>query len=339
MVGAKISLGIRDGEEAAYTFDQERILLGRCAGADVRLPHRSVSLEHAVIQQSGSSFTIEDRHSTNGTWVNGVRVAPARQRMLLSGDQISVGPFNLRFSIEAATGTITTADRTSALARQLLRELLVQDDTPPRSAQITVVEGPGRGRFLPLPAPTASILLGRGETCQFHLDDPDISREHAEVRCALEGNFLEDLGSKNGIQINGKPTRSRRLRTGDEIILGSVRLRYEDDAEALVARMGEGDDVAWKPPAPATKEGTSGSERDDGSREPRGTNSGQNRNPLTGETPTPATPSSKSRAPGSSKGPSPTRRHTVSSDLFVYAFATIVLIVSIGGLLWLLQTR
>jgi pSer/pThr/pTyr-binding forkhead associated (FHA) protein len=62
------------------------------------------------------------------------------------------------------------------------------------------------------------------------LADTNVSRRHAEVRRATDGgggHVVSDLGSTNGTKVNGVGVRSHRLQHGDEITVGSTRLRYE----------------------------------------------------------------------------------------------------------------
>lgn len=79
------------------------------------------------------------------------------------------------------------------------------------------------GRVHPLPE--GKSLVGRGESCQIVLDDPLVSRVHAAVFVEARGLRLEDLGSRNGVRLNGEPlTVPRELSFGDVIRIGSAEL-------------------------------------------------------------------------------------------------------------------
>jgi hypothetical protein len=70
--------------------------------------------------------------------------------------------------------------------------------------------------------------LGRSRQCDVVLTDPNVSRQHAELRPRGSSWVLTDLGSTNGSRINGHPVeRSEVLRPGDEIELGATTLRFE----------------------------------------------------------------------------------------------------------------
>ncbi len=79
----------------------DKLFFGRiCRGVEedrcIRIDHPAISRDHAVIQISRLGIEITDL-STNGTWVNGVRMAPGGTRELVNGDTIELGDiiFNL----------------------------------------------------------------------------------------------------------------------------------------------------------------------------------------------------------------------------------------------------
>jgi FhaA, N-terminal domain/FHA domain len=74
----------------------------------------------------------------------------------------------------------------------------------------------------------AGVTLGRSRQCDVVLSDPNVSREHAEVRPRGGSWVLTDLGSTNGSRINGRRIdRSEVVRPGDQIELGTTLLRFE----------------------------------------------------------------------------------------------------------------
>jgi hypothetical protein len=81
------------------------------------------------------------------------------------------------------------------------------------------------GRRIPIGEDPVSI--GRLPECDVVLSDPNVSRRHAEVRRRGNDFVVIDLGSTNGTRVNGAGVRERRLADGDEILLGSTRMRFE----------------------------------------------------------------------------------------------------------------
>ena len=59
------------------------------------------------------------------------------------------------------------------------------------------------------------------------LNDPNVSRRHAEFRRTADGVVVTDLGSTNGTRVNGVPVREQQLVSGDEITVGSTTLVFE----------------------------------------------------------------------------------------------------------------
>jgi hypothetical protein len=71
------------------------------------------------------------------------------------------------------------------------------------------------------------VVLGRSRDCDIVIDDPNISRRHAELRREGDGWLVADLGSTNGVKVNGRRVNEQRLNPGDEITLGLERLTFE----------------------------------------------------------------------------------------------------------------
>jgi hypothetical protein len=73
------------------------------------------------------------------------------------------------------------------------------------------------------------VLLGRSRECDVMLSDPNVSRRHAEVRAEGGRWVVADLGSTNGIKVNGQRVDSAALEPGDRITLGLTDLTFELD--------------------------------------------------------------------------------------------------------------
>jgi pSer/pThr/pTyr-binding forkhead associated (FHA) protein len=93
-------LEYRDGDEALRIVplgpEQDRLSIGRLAACEVALGWDSeVSRAHALLEQVGGAWTLEDRGSSNGTLVNTVRIN--RPHVLHDGDVVRVGRTQLVF--------------------------------------------------------------------------------------------------------------------------------------------------------------------------------------------------------------------------------------------------
>ena len=77
-----------------------------------------------------------------------------------------------------------------------------------------------------LEGPRATI--GRAKDAACVLRDPNISRHHAELRRTSTGDWtIADLGSTNGIKVNGRRVSSTRLGPGDEVTLGTTTFLFD----------------------------------------------------------------------------------------------------------------
>jgi pSer/pThr/pTyr-binding forkhead associated (FHA) protein len=77
-----------------------------------------------------------------------------------------------------------------------------------------------------LDGPTAT--LGRSKECDCVIDDPNISRRHAELRRSNVGDWqIVDLNSTNGVKVNGRRVANARLSPGDEITLGTKVFAFD----------------------------------------------------------------------------------------------------------------
>jgi pSer/pThr/pTyr-binding forkhead associated (FHA) protein len=73
-------------------------------------------------------------------------------------------------------------------------------------------------------------VLGRSRDADITLDDPNVSRNHAEVRPSGGSWTVRDLGSTNGVKVNGRrldPARPQSLKPGDVLEIGTSRVTFD----------------------------------------------------------------------------------------------------------------
>jgi len=71
------------------------------------------------------------------------------------------------------------------------------------------------------------VVVGRHPSCDTRLDSLRISRHHCCMTLEDGGVVVRDLGSTNGIRINGQRVESGRLRSGEELSIAHLRYRFE----------------------------------------------------------------------------------------------------------------
>jgi hypothetical protein len=78
-----------------------------------------------------------------------------------------------------------------------------------------------------IPLPLGRFVIGRSETCELPLDDPLVSRQHAGLDVTEDGVTAVDLGSRNGIRVNGDRVQEpRRLSPGDVLLVGGSTFKF-----------------------------------------------------------------------------------------------------------------
>ncbi len=103
------------------------------------------------------------------------------------------------------------------------------------------------------PFPTISlqrpvVLIGRHPECDVRLELSKISRRHCCVALAYDRILIRDLGSRNGLRVNGRSVEEVQLNHGDEIAIGPVLYRLENPPVAV--RVPTRPAPAAQPPSP-----------------------------------------------------------------------------------------
>jgi hypothetical protein len=82
------------------------------------------------------------------------------------------------------------------------------------------------------------FAVGRSAGCQLSLDDPLVSRRHAVLVVTQDSVTVEDLGSRNGVVVNGQKISGKtQLAAGDKILIGSQELTLLLGREAMGREM------------------------------------------------------------------------------------------------------
>jgi hypothetical protein len=147
-------------------------------------------------------------------------------------DRLSLGEFGIQ-----ARMVRTTADDAGAAAEQADHGRTMVYSSADRVQEPLERERAGRrGRaFLVaggkrLAVAPGGAVIGRSRECDIVLDDANVSRRHAELRPSGSGWTIEDLGSTNGVTINGRDVHgATALQPGDRVELGTVPVRFEVD--------------------------------------------------------------------------------------------------------------
>jgi pSer/pThr/pTyr-binding forkhead associated (FHA) protein len=100
----------------------------------------------------------------------------------------------------------------------------VVPDAPPPETQREVITLTVAGRTHEVTSP--SVVLGRSREADVRVADVNVSRRHAELRQEGASYWIVDLGSTNGVEVNGKHVDRARLRDGDRITIGATEVVF-----------------------------------------------------------------------------------------------------------------
>ena len=94
-------------EDTVISMQEGPVLIGRQAGATLKIGNASVSRRHAMIEKDGERFIIADLGSRNGTFVNDI---PVKRRELQHGDRVRIGDSQFFFLFEDADEPARTSE-------------------------------------------------------------------------------------------------------------------------------------------------------------------------------------------------------------------------------------
>lgn len=172
------------------------ITIGGDRDCEVVVEGRTVAGRHAAIRERDGRHYLADLGAGAGTLLNG-ELLQGESRWLNSGDSIEIGGETLRYVAGERT-------RLGAAAGA------------PAAASPVIHLGSG------------ALSIGRDPANDVVLDDPNVSRFHAEVRPLEGASEVRDLGSRNGTRVDGGFVSGRAvIRPGAEIGIGPFRLVFD----------------------------------------------------------------------------------------------------------------
>ena len=201
-------------------FPELSWIIGRAPDCDLVVAEPTVSSRHCRLILRGGRYFVEDLHTSNGVYVDGVRIAPD-------------APFPLEPGMPVTLGWQVAMPWPSAPeARQHVQAVAVQLPIPPLPVVHVPAPQPqpllvGTGqRVVPPPPPGRVITIGRDPASDKHFDLPIVSWNHARIFFADGSPILEDLKSRNGTFLDSldNPVQRVALDPESSVYLGSYRV-------------------------------------------------------------------------------------------------------------------
>src|ERR1700734_2883258 len=144
-----IIISQKGGAERREAFGKNEINVGRVQGNDLMLPKGNVSKHHARLLFRDGRFIVTDLKSTNGTYVNGRKIAQAT--IVREGDKIYIGDFVIRLE-SAGAGAVVEPEAPSEDASRTLDRGAMRGAPP----ALPIAAGPVTPPPPPMPQPMRS---------------------------------------------------------------------------------------------------------------------------------------------------------------------------------------
>ena len=238
----KFKLTLNDSSPPTeFELTRSEIVIGRDPEVDFTLPSPAVSRRHARFTRDGDVYMIEDLGSSNGTFLNEVRLT--ERRALESGDQIRFGKaiiltYEAPTPVQATVASQKPSEPVDSQKTQLDQNINFEDlKAAPPKLVVTVAGEDSKTYTLN----RSSLTIGRVEGNDIVIPSPIVSSQHARLERMNGGFQLMMLPTaKNPVLAEGRPLDGTKvLQHGDILRIGStdpgmmVTMTYQSPTEAL----------------------------------------------------------------------------------------------------------
>jgi hypothetical protein len=207
----KITVMMDGTVHSEVTLTKERTSIGRRPYNDVVIENLTVSGEHAVLLKTGDQVTVEDLHSTNGTYIDGKAV---KRQVLRDGDVMDMGKYKVRFE----TNENEAFDRTMLHKPQAATPAAVAPVAAPAAPElkgvIKVLTGAAAGREMALTKVVTTI------------GKPGVSV--AAITQRRHNYFVHHVDGHERLTLNGNTVGEEPivLKHGDRILLAGTEMQF-----------------------------------------------------------------------------------------------------------------
>lgn len=255
----KLSIQDIEGRTTYVPLKDGEYSIGRDEANTICLTDRNVSRQHARVTAKGGTVWIESVAATYGTRYNNLLLKEKAE--LFPGDVVEIGDYKVELVSgekrdnavrDVATSAAPAKDPAAKSAPQPqaskgkapdgataivnladISSLLNKDpagaSTPiPEASQPRLIVESENLRGLELRITKTPISIGRmRDPSDLVIDHRSISKEHARLTRLNDGTWqVLDMGSANGIKVNGEPYSKSEIRSGDRLELGHVAMRF-----------------------------------------------------------------------------------------------------------------
>jgi len=226
---SRITVRHPDGEQQVVPLGAEPVTVGRSTGNTIVIKDAAISRTHLeIVLGNNGLYYARDLGSANGMSVNGHR---EQHVPLKPGDLIELGAYLLIFSVATDSDADPTrmGRETRIEGTGQRRSVVATNGSPNYIAAASDDDEGGIAASLTLYG-KAVATIGRASENDLVLDDPQVSRRHAQVRWNGAQYVISDLNSTNGVYINGERVREAPLIEGARVQIGRFRFLFVQGA-------------------------------------------------------------------------------------------------------------
>jgi ABC transport system ATP-binding/permease protein len=192
-------------------------VLGRDASSDIPIYSDRISRSHLQFSFENKGWIIKDLDSSNGSFIDSEKIEIHQVVKGVTIDLGGVGNFSLK--VVPLVGSATQVPKDKSIDRETTRLSKVSGGNYQKD-----LSDLARVRL------QQRIRIGRDSASEWHIEDLNVSRNHAEIVQNGSGNYeIVDLKSTNGTFLNGTRVKREVLKTGDIISIGGFARRFTLD--------------------------------------------------------------------------------------------------------------
>lgn len=214
-----------------------RLVVGRTAAADVTLPFATISSKHCLLELRDGVWFVTDLESRNGIRIDGARCKDGR---LAPHSILSVAQqrYQVEYLLKDAVEPVPTPQSApkAAPARRDRETTVVEISMPPSPSRLSPPHSAASslvdlgelipcGGGAPIPLTKPSLMIGRLPNCDITLPFPLVSAQHCQLEFKEGFWHVRDLGSRNGVRVDGIFQLAKYLKPGE--VLWIAKHRYE----------------------------------------------------------------------------------------------------------------
>ncbi|PWK47290.1 FHA domain-containing protein [Pleionea mediterranea] len=219
------------------------LTIGRDTTCDIAIPMPHISRKHAQVRQEGNRLLIKDLGSSNGTYINGDKLAETE---LNNGDEVRVDEFCFKV-IFAGEATDNEQQNFHTSIRNTQQEMLSSKKSTakyPTPASIEMIDERQaleraffHGKSSSIKGKVYEVIssgspIGRMLGHHLSREETSVSARHIEIY--KKGRFwsIKNNGAANGLLVNGRMTTRSTLVDGDEVTIGGMNLLFQCEGKS-----------------------------------------------------------------------------------------------------------